>query len=148
MRRVWAAVCTPLFALSIDSSAGDLIVVDLQLQPSPDTLRRGDFGTMRFTIENVGDSPLDLAAAGFTYRTSGTQSTLFPFRTNETPPCYFAIEGPSPRPGEPALDSLSLTFMPTPVAIGERRSCVVGFQVSPFAAGPFVQLFGFVALAG
>ncbi len=103
---------------------------------------------MTFSVRNVGNAALQAAAAGFTFRTSGPQSTLFPFRLEGTAPCVFSIEGGAPRPGESVANALALSFHPRPIDPEQSRSCTVGLRVSPEASGPFVQQFGFVAISG
>ncbi len=128
--------------------AGELIAADLQITPDREVIGRGDVGQLEFRVRNTGKAPLEIATAGFTFRTFGPQSTLFPFRLGDTEPCFFAVEGPSPRPGEPGINGLTLSFLPRPVAVGEERVCTIGFQVSPDAAGPFVQRFSFTGVSG
>ncbi len=145
--RTFALHAVPLI-FSTWAHAGELMSVGLEITPAAETLRRGDFAELTFTVDNVASVPLDEVTVGFTFRTFGPESTLFPFRVDATLPCFYAVEGPSPRPGQPGVNVLSISVLPRPIAVAEGRSCTVGIRISPDAAAPFVQQFGFQASAG
>lgn len=148
MRPITTAVLALAMHFGNMARAGDLVAVDILISPPSEALRRGDIGRVSFSLRNTSGGALDIATAGFTFRTSGPQSTLIPFSVPETSPCFYAVDGGSPRPGEPGANGLTLMFLPWPVQPGELRSCTIGFRVSQDAAGPFVQRFSFTGISG
>lgn len=131
-----------LLAWGREAMATLAITSEVVIDPHPSVLLRGQQATITYTITNTGDEPLELASAGFDYRSFGPLSTLFPFPTAATPPCGFSLFDLSTPPGVPGFVVNTNTFQPRPVEPGETRHCVTGLQVSAATAGPFVKRFG------
>ena len=137
-----------LLASASDAMATLAITGEVLIDPPAATLLRGQTATLTYTLTNTGDEPFDAAFSGTVYIQEGPTSTVFPFPTAATPPCTFQLQDLSPAPGQPTTVGNTNSFHPRPIPPGESRQCVMGLQVSPQTAGPFVQRFGISGTRG
>jgi hypothetical protein len=146
VKHLQALAMSALLAWSGPAIAALSISGTVVVEPHPSALKRGQQASVTYTITNTGDEPLDYAGAGFTYRTFGPLSTLFPFPTEGTPPCGFRLLDLSTPPGLPGFVANTVDFSPVPIQPGETRQCTTGLRISAETAGPFVQRFAFSGL--
>lgn len=143
MTRIQALAVSALFGWGAPAFAALSISGTVVVEPHPLTMTRGQQARVTYMITNTGDEPLDYAGAGFTYRTFGPLSTLFPFPTEGTPPCGFRLLDLSTPPGVPGFVANTVDFSPVPIQPGETRRCTTGLRISAQTAGPFVLRFAF-----
>jgi hypothetical protein len=137
-----------LFVLCGNAMAVVAIEGTILIEPPPATLLRGQTATITYTVTNTGDEPLDYAVSGTEYWEEGPTSTVYPLPTAATPPCFVNFVDFSGPPGQSAYVVSTTFFRPELIPPGESRQCVMDLLVSPNAAGPFVQRFGFNGVRG
>lgn len=76
MKSIQSLTLLMLLAWCTNALATLAIRGDVVIDPHPSVLLRGQQATVTYMLTNIGDEPLELASAGFDYRTFGPLSTL------------------------------------------------------------------------